>query len=187
MEAHHAGLTASNALDLVSAYDVVVDCSDNAPTRYLASDACVVAGRPLVSGAAIGTDGQLTVYCHGEQGGPAGLAGCWLPCTGVARCAACRRLPPALAGCLSASWPPSPAFVPCQACMYGACASLSHSGVVCAPCITPDLKQAMTPVLGTLLSSRMASVVFSVPAASAVSEAGCPGRARLRLLCPAGP
>eukprot|EP00891_Asterochloris_glomerata_P009431 jgi/Astpho2/9431/e_gw1.00145.64.1_t len=68
VEAHHAGLTASNALDLVSAYDVVVDCSDNAPTRYLASDACVVAGKPLVSGAAIGTDGQLSVYCHGEQG-----------------------------------------------------------------------------------------------------------------------
>ena len=32
------------------------------------SDACCAAGRPLVSGAAIGTDGQLTVYCHGDDG-----------------------------------------------------------------------------------------------------------------------
>lgn len=115
------------AVQLVAQYDVVVDGSDNAPTRYLIrwvpqprrqrgpragrapqgcatagckrhltcstprggvphlpahppagrraplpallrSDACCAAGRPLVSGAAIGTDGQLTVYCHGEDG-----------------------------------------------------------------------------------------------------------------------
>ena len=49
-------------------YDVVVDASDNAPTRYLLSDACVVAGRPLVSGAALGTDGQVTVYNQGPDG-----------------------------------------------------------------------------------------------------------------------
>lgn len=36
--------------------------------RYLASDACVAAGKPLVSGAALGTDGQLTVYNHGPDG-----------------------------------------------------------------------------------------------------------------------
>lgn len=38
--------------------------------RYLASDACVAAGKPLVSGAALGTDGQLTVYNHGPDGAP---------------------------------------------------------------------------------------------------------------------
>lgn len=38
------------------------------------SDACCAAGRPLVSGAAIGTDGQLTVYCHGEDGASRDLA-----------------------------------------------------------------------------------------------------------------
>ena len=61
---HREGLTPANAAAMCARYDVVVDCSDNAPTRYLASDACVVAGRPLVSGAAVGTDGQLSVYNH---------------------------------------------------------------------------------------------------------------------------
>ena len=70
VEPHRDGLTPANALALVSAYDIIVDASDNAPTRYLASDACVLARRPLVSGAAIGMDGQLTVYCHGEAGLP---------------------------------------------------------------------------------------------------------------------
>jgi len=65
VETHRGGFTPANAVDLVRGYDVVVDASDNAPTRYLASDACAVAKRPLVSGAAIGTDGQLTVYCAG--------------------------------------------------------------------------------------------------------------------------
>ena len=68
VEVHKEAITPKNALPLVSQYDVVLDCTDNAPTRYLISDACVVAGKPLVSGAAIGTDGQLTVYNHGEDG-----------------------------------------------------------------------------------------------------------------------
>ena len=42
-------------------YDVVVDCSDNVATRYAVSDACVLAARPLVSAAASGVDGQLSV------------------------------------------------------------------------------------------------------------------------------
>jgi molybdopterin/thiamine biosynthesis adenylyltransferase len=42
--------------------------------RYLASDTCVIAGKPLVSGAALGTDGQLTVYNHGPDGGFATLS-----------------------------------------------------------------------------------------------------------------
>ena len=66
--AHQDALAPSNALDLVRRYDVVVDASDNAPTRYLLSDACVVAGRPLVSGAALGTDGQVTVYNQEPDG-----------------------------------------------------------------------------------------------------------------------
>jgi molybdopterin/thiamine biosynthesis adenylyltransferase len=68
VELHRNGITPANALALVSAYDVVVDATDNAPTRYLISDACVVAGKPLVSGAALGTDGQLTVYNNGADG-----------------------------------------------------------------------------------------------------------------------
>ncbi len=68
IEEHTAGFTPANALDLIQRYDVVLDASDNAPTRYLISDACCVANKPLVSGAAIGTDGQLTVYHHGDDG-----------------------------------------------------------------------------------------------------------------------
>lgn len=68
VDIHKQALTAQNALDLISQYDVVLDCTDNAPTRYLISDACVVNSKPLVSGAAIGTDGQLTVYNHGNDG-----------------------------------------------------------------------------------------------------------------------
>jgi adenylyltransferase/sulfurtransferase len=51
-----------NALDLVSQYDVVIDASDNVSTRYLVNDACVLAGKPLVSGSAVRFEGQLTVY-----------------------------------------------------------------------------------------------------------------------------
>ncbi|KAB0339263.1 hypothetical protein FD754_024022 [Muntiacus muntjak] len=48
--------------------DVEADCSENAPTRYLVSDARVLAGRPLVSASALRFEGQLTVYHYG--GGP---------------------------------------------------------------------------------------------------------------------
>jgi adenylyltransferase and sulfurtransferase len=61
-------LTSENALELVAKHDVVVDASDNPLTRYLINDACVLSGTPLVSGSAIGTEGQLTVYNY--QGGP---------------------------------------------------------------------------------------------------------------------
>ena len=53
-------LDASNALDLMAQYDLVADGSDNFATRYLVSDACYFAGKPLVT-AAVGTfDGSLT-------------------------------------------------------------------------------------------------------------------------------
>lgn len=61
-------LTSENALELVSKHDIVVDASDNPQTRYLVNDACVFAGTPLVSGSAMGTEGQLTVYNY--QDGP---------------------------------------------------------------------------------------------------------------------
>jgi len=44
-------------------FDLVLDCTDNPAARYTISDACVAAGVPLVSGAALGGDGQLSVYC----------------------------------------------------------------------------------------------------------------------------
>ncbi len=60
VETHDARLTAANALDLMSRYDIVADGSDNFATRYLVSDACYFAKKRLVT-AAIGTfDGSLT-------------------------------------------------------------------------------------------------------------------------------
>lgn len=65
---HSTVLDSSNALDIISRYEVVVDASDNAATRYLVNDACIHLGRPLVSGSALRWEGQLTVY--GYRGGP---------------------------------------------------------------------------------------------------------------------
>jgi len=53
---------AGRLLELVASADVVVDCSDNFATRHAVNAACVAHARPLVSGAAIGFDGQISVY-----------------------------------------------------------------------------------------------------------------------------
>jgi len=58
----------SNALDLVRACDVVVDGSDNFPTRYLVNDACAIAGKPFVYGAIQGFEGHVSVF--NWRGGP---------------------------------------------------------------------------------------------------------------------
>ncbi|CAO3628238.1 unnamed protein product [Cunninghamella blakesleeana] len=55
-------LDSSNALEVIQEYDLVVDATDNVATRYLLNDACVLLGKPLVSGSALRYDGQLTVY-----------------------------------------------------------------------------------------------------------------------------
>ncbi|XP_061487250.1 adenylyltransferase and sulfurtransferase MOCS3 [Rhineura floridana] len=65
---YELALSPGTALQLVSAYDIVADCSDNVPTRYLVNDACVLAGKPLVSASALRLEGQLVVYNY--QGGP---------------------------------------------------------------------------------------------------------------------
>ncbi|KAL7522815.1 hypothetical protein ACHAWX_007537 [Stephanocyclus meneghinianus] len=57
-------IDANNVMDLVSRHHVVVDASDNPRTRYLLNDACIFADKTLVSGSAMGTEGQLTVYNH---------------------------------------------------------------------------------------------------------------------------
>jgi molybdopterin/thiamine biosynthesis adenylyltransferase len=64
---HAERLTAANALSLIRGYDIVADGSDNFATRYLVSDACFFAGKPLVT-AAIGTfDGTLTTIRAHER------------------------------------------------------------------------------------------------------------------------
>ncbi|XP_012264209.2 adenylyltransferase and sulfurtransferase MOCS3 [Athalia rosae] len=58
-------LDSSNGLDIVRQYNIVLDTTDNVATRYLLNDACVLAGKPLVSGSALKFEGQLTVYNYG--------------------------------------------------------------------------------------------------------------------------
>ncbi len=59
-------LTKDNVLDFIRDYDIVVDCSDNFPTRFLVNDACVMSKKPLVTGAIFRFEGQLTVVIPGE-------------------------------------------------------------------------------------------------------------------------
>jgi len=61
-------LTSSNALDIVSSFDIVVDGSDNFPTRYLVNDAAVMTGRPYVYGSIFRFEGQVSVFA--APGGP---------------------------------------------------------------------------------------------------------------------
>ncbi|CAM9914071.1 unnamed protein product [Ectocarpus sp. 6 AP-2014] len=61
-------LTHDNAMDTLAGVDLVVDASDNPRTRYLVNDACVLSGTPLVSGSALGMEGQVSVFHH--RGGP---------------------------------------------------------------------------------------------------------------------
>jgi molybdopterin-synthase adenylyltransferase len=68
VEAHNMRLGAANAFELIARYDLVADGSDNFSTRYLVSDACFLAQRPLVT-AAVGTfDGTLTTIRAHERG-----------------------------------------------------------------------------------------------------------------------
>ncbi|MWV12812.1 molybdopterin-synthase adenylyltransferase MoeB [Pseudomonas sp. R-28-1W-6] len=60
--AHRAALDADSLAAAVSAVDLVLDCSDNFTTREAVNAACVAAGKPLVSGAAIRLQGQLAVF-----------------------------------------------------------------------------------------------------------------------------
>jgi sulfur-carrier protein adenylyltransferase/sulfurtransferase len=62
LEPYAERLAASNALALVSAYDLVIDGSDNFPTRYLVNDACVLAGKPYVYGSIFRFEGQVSVF-----------------------------------------------------------------------------------------------------------------------------
>lgn len=55
-------LTARNALEILGRYDIVLDGSDNFPTRYLVNDACVLLGKPLVYGSIFRFEGQVSVF-----------------------------------------------------------------------------------------------------------------------------
>jgi adenylyltransferase/sulfurtransferase len=59
-------ISKDNIIDLIKDYDIVVDGSDNFPTRYLVNDACVMAKKSLVSGAILRFEGQVTTIIPGE-------------------------------------------------------------------------------------------------------------------------
>ncbi|MCF7803189.1 MAG: molybdopterin-synthase adenylyltransferase MoeB [Candidatus Marinimicrobia bacterium] len=59
---HETRLTSENALDIIDDYDIVVDGTDNFPTRYLVNDACVLLGKPNVYGSIFRFEGQATVF-----------------------------------------------------------------------------------------------------------------------------
>jgi sulfur-carrier protein adenylyltransferase/sulfurtransferase len=59
---HETLLTSDNALEVIEPYDVVIDGTDNFPTRYLVNDACVLLGKPNVYGSIFRFDGQLAVF-----------------------------------------------------------------------------------------------------------------------------
>jgi molybdopterin/thiamine biosynthesis adenylyltransferase/rhodanese-related sulfurtransferase len=68
IDAFETQLTSANALDIMKDYDIIVDGTDNFPTRYLVNDACVLLGKPNVYGSIFRFEGQATVF--GYPGGP---------------------------------------------------------------------------------------------------------------------
>jgi sulfur-carrier protein adenylyltransferase/sulfurtransferase len=66
--AHETRLTSANALDLFKDYDIVVDGTDNFPTRYLVNDACVLLGKRNVYGSIFRFEGQISIF--GAPDGP---------------------------------------------------------------------------------------------------------------------
>ncbi|HTU35236.1 MAG TPA: molybdopterin-synthase adenylyltransferase MoeB [Candidatus Acidoferrum sp.] len=68
IDRHETRLTSENALDLFREYDIVVDGTDNFPTRYLVNDACILLGKPNVYGSIFRFEGQVSVF--GYEGGP---------------------------------------------------------------------------------------------------------------------
>ena len=62
IETHDVALSSSNALDVLGGYDVIVDGTDNFPTRYLVNDACVILGKPNAYGSIFRFEGQASVF-----------------------------------------------------------------------------------------------------------------------------
>ena len=68
VDLYETALTSANALDILAPYDVVIDGTDNFPTRYLTNDACVLLNKPNVYGSIFRFEGQATVFNY--QDGP---------------------------------------------------------------------------------------------------------------------
>src|ERR1700744_2666059 len=68
LERHETALSSENAMEIFRDYDIIVDGTDNFPTRYLLNDACVLLGKPNVYGSIFRFEGQATVFAY--PGGP---------------------------------------------------------------------------------------------------------------------
>lgn len=68
VDVYETQLNASNALDIIANYDVVVDGTDNFPTRYLVNDACTLLNKPFIYGSILWFEGQVSVFNY--RGGP---------------------------------------------------------------------------------------------------------------------
>jgi adenylyltransferase/sulfurtransferase len=68
IDKHEVALSSENALGILRDYDIIVDGTDNFPTRYLVNDACVLLGKPNVYGSIFRFEGQATVFAY--EGGP---------------------------------------------------------------------------------------------------------------------
>ena len=66
VELHDAALSSQNALDLLGGYDIIVDGTDNFPTRYLVNDACVILGKPNAYGSIFRFEGQVSVFATSD-------------------------------------------------------------------------------------------------------------------------
>ncbi len=69
VDLHHALFTSENAMELAAPYDIIIDGTDNFPTRYLSNDVCVFQKKPNVYGSIFRFDGQTTVFAP-HLGGP---------------------------------------------------------------------------------------------------------------------
>ena len=68
IETYEERLSSENALQLFADYDIIVDGTDNFPTRYLVNDACVLLGKPNVYGSILRFDGQVSVFLAMHDG-----------------------------------------------------------------------------------------------------------------------
>jgi sulfur-carrier protein adenylyltransferase/sulfurtransferase len=75
VDIYEEGITSANALELIAKYDIVIDGTDNFPTRYLVNDACVMLGKVNIYGSIYRFEGQATVFdprknADGKRNGP---------------------------------------------------------------------------------------------------------------------
>ncbi|PCH97706.1 MAG: molybdenum cofactor biosynthesis protein MoeB [Bacteroidetes bacterium] len=68
VEVHNTRLTSKNAIEIIDKYDIIVDGSDNFPTRYLVNDACVILKKPFVFGSIFKFEAQISTFNY--EGGP---------------------------------------------------------------------------------------------------------------------